>query len=148
MDRTKGTLPCESCGGSFAYRLVHAGFNDSAYAYCGDCGMTAVLGAYNPVQPPVRVRWFEAISAEVEAYLLPCPCGGAFVRNAAPRCPSCKATWSAERVAEAIEADAPGTAKGWRWQRNWTGLYFVIVEGREVNDNGASDALQVLRSVR
>jgi hypothetical protein len=34
-----------------------------------------------------------------------------------------------------IEADAPGTAKGWRWQRNWTGLYCVILADGVVHDN-------------
>jgi hypothetical protein len=38
-------------------------------------------------------------------------------------------------VAEVFEADAPGTAKGWQWQRSWTGVYFVIIEGRAVYDN-------------
>jgi len=135
MDRAKGTLACEKCGHSSAYRMLHAGFSDSAYAYCRECGMTAVLSAYGAVQPPVRVSWFEVVSSEAASYLLPCPCGGEFVHDGAPRCPSCKTSWSAERVTEAFEADAPGTAKGWRWQRSWAGAYFVVIEGRAVHDN-------------
>ena len=54
---------------------------------------------------------------------------------ARPGCLGCQGSWSAERVAKTLEADAAGTAKGWRWQRSWTGLYFVILEGRAVHDN-------------
>jgi hypothetical protein len=135
MDRAKGTLACEKCGCWSTYRLLHTGFSDSAYAYCRDCGMTAVLNAYRAVQRPVRVPWFAEVSSEAAAYLLPCPCGGEFANDRAPRCPSCKTSWSAERVTAAFEADAPGTAKGWRWQHSWTGVYFVIIEGRAVYNN-------------
>jgi transcription elongation factor Elf1 len=37
---------CEHCGESFSYRLIHNGFNESAYAYCGTCGMTALLDGW------------------------------------------------------------------------------------------------------
>jgi hypothetical protein len=97
--------------------------------------MTAFLNPFGPVPDSVQVRWYEAISTEVESHLRPCPCGGRFVRGAAPRCPICKMVLSPDAVASAIEADSPGTAKGWRWQRNWTGLCCVIVEDRVVNDN-------------
>ncbi len=135
MGRAKCTLPCEKCGRSSKYQLLHAGFSDAAYAYCRDCGMTAVLSAYGAVRPPVHVTWFEAVSSEAAAYLLPCPCGGEFVHDGGPRCPGCKTAWSAERATEILEADAPGTAKGWRWQRSWAGVYFVIIEDHAVHDN-------------
>jgi hypothetical protein len=34
-----------------------------------------------------------------------------------------------------IEAQSLGTAKGWRWQCNWQGLYCVVINGRSVKDN-------------
>jgi hypothetical protein len=33
-----------------------------------------------------------------------------------------------------IEANAPGAAKGWKWQGSWSGLYCLIVDGCEVNN--------------
>lgn len=32
---------------------------------------------------------------------------------------------SAEKATAWIEANAPGTKKGWRWQRNWIGTYAI-----------------------
>jgi uncharacterized protein YbaR (Trm112 family) len=135
MERHKGELICETCRRSFRYRLIHSGFNDSVYAYCNECTMIVLLSTYGPVPALLRLRPHEAISIEVESQLRPCPCGGRFTRGAAPRCPYCKQALSADAVAASIEADSPGTAKGWRWQRNWTGLYCVIVENRVVEDN-------------
>jgi len=132
IDRQKGELNCEACQRSFHYRLIHSGFNDSAYVYCNECGTIALLNAYGPVPDSFK---YQAISTELEGHLRRCPCGGRFTRGAAPRCPYCKQALSAHAVAASIEADSPGTAKGWRWQRNWTGLYCVIVEDRVVNDN-------------
>jgi hypothetical protein len=34
-----------------------------------------------------------------------------------------------------IEANAAGTAKGWNWQRTWSGTYSIVIEGRMVKDN-------------
>jgi hypothetical protein len=34
-----------------------------------------------------------------------------------------------------IEINAPGTKKGWRWQRNWQATYCIVIENRVVNDN-------------
>lgn len=45
ITRTDGNGTCEECGRDFPYYLVHNGFNDSAYAYCEDCGQTALLAA-------------------------------------------------------------------------------------------------------
>ena len=39
------------------------------------------------------------------------------------------------KATEWIEANAPGTKKGWRWQKNWTGLYCILVEERVTQDN-------------
>jgi hypothetical protein len=129
-------LTCSECHRAFGYRLIHSGFNDNAYAYCTQCGMTAILSGYG-IPPDTGARSFEAITVQAETYLDPCACGGRFTRGAAPRCPYCNTALSADRLADAIEANAPGTAKGWRWQRNWTGLYCLIIEDRMVKDNWA-----------
>jgi hypothetical protein len=42
---------------------------------------------------------------------------------------------SAELGASYIEKNAPGTQKGWRWQRNWSGNYCMVVEDRKVENN-------------
>jgi len=39
---------------------------------------------------------------------------------------------SAVTATSYIESNAPGTKKGWRWQRNWSGLYGIVIEGRRV----------------
>jgi hypothetical protein len=104
--------------------------------------MTALLGGYGLVPDSVQVRWYQAISTELEGHLRRCPLAGASRAAPHPRCPYCKQALSADAVAAPIEAHSPGTAKGWRWPRNWTGLYCVIVEDRVVNDNwlpGAGD---------
>jgi hypothetical protein len=38
-----------------------------------------------------------------------------------------------------IEAGAPRTAGGWRWQRNWQGLYAITIEGRVVRNPWRND---------
>jgi hypothetical protein len=75
------------------------------------------------------------IPAAMEPYLEPCPCGGGFVAGSSPRCPHCNQALSAEKAADYIEPQAPGTKKGWRWQRNWHGLYCVVINGKRVNGN-------------
>jgi hypothetical protein len=42
---------------------------------------------------------------------------------------------SADTVTVYIEANAPGTKKGLRWQRNWQATYCIVIENRVVNDN-------------
>jgi hypothetical protein len=42
---------------------------------------------------------------------------------------------SAEAVRAFLERNAPGTAIGWRWQLNWSGLYAIVVNRRVVWDN-------------
>lgn len=127
---------CEHCNRTFRYTLVHNGFNGSSYAYCGTCGLTALLSEWQlPPGLPVRVPPFAPISREVESFLEPCSCGGPSVSGACPRCPHCRAVLSAVHAADYIEAQAAGTAKGWRWQRDWEGCYCIIIENRVVNDN-------------
>ena len=127
---------CESCRGTFAYDLVHNGFADTAYAYCDRCGTTALLSGWHdaiPTGAPLRIQG--PIESETEAWLEPCACGGAFRREASPRCPHCNMVLSPELATRYIERNAPGAKKGWRWQRNWLGMYAIIIEGRVVNNN-------------
>jgi hypothetical protein len=123
---------CERCKQRFSYALIHNGFNDSAYAYCNSCGCTAFFSAWSPVPDGVSISFHQCITSDIEPYLKSCDCGGHFRAGAAPRCPHCKHPLAAEVAAEYLEANAPGTAKGWQWQRNWIGLYSIIVEGRSV----------------
>lgn len=126
---------CESCHRTFEYQLLHNGFGDTAYAYCDRCGMIALLNFYSqrPAGAPLRVHG--PIDRETERWLESCSCGGSFRRDASPRCPHCTAPLSAELATRYIEKNAPGTRKGWRWQRSWLGLYAIAVEGRMVSDN-------------
>ncbi len=97
--------------------------------------MTALLSAYSKFWPS-NVKWtYAEIAPEMQQYLRPCECGGKFSKGNSPKCPQCKEILSADRAATYIEAQSAGTAKGWRWQRNWTGLYCVVIEGRLVQDN-------------
>jgi hypothetical protein len=34
-----------------------------------------------------------------------------------------------------VEKNAPGSASGWRWQRNWQDTYAIVIEGRIQTDN-------------
>jgi len=82
----------------------------------------------------VAVRFHQRISSDVESHLRPCACGGRFRADASPRCPHCRGVLSPVTAASWIEANAPGTAKGWRWQGNWAGLYCILIERRVVKD--------------
>jgi hypothetical protein len=127
---------CESCGCTFSYRLIHNGFNDSAFAYCDRCGCEASLHYYYADVPPeAHLKVHGPVNPEAEALLQPCSCGGTFRAKAGPRCPHCNAALSADAAGSYIEANAPGTAKGWRWQGTWGGLYSLVVEGRQVRNN-------------
>jgi hypothetical protein len=57
------------------------------------------------------------------------------MKGAAPRCPHCHDTLSAEFATSYIEANAPGAKKGWRWQRNWSEMYCIVIEDKRVMDN-------------
>ncbi len=85
-----------------------------------------------PALPDCPIQ--QEICAAMEPFLKPCECNGAFRRGSSPRCLHCKQPISAD-PAPYIETNAPGTAKGWRWQRNWTGLYCIVIEDRWVEDN-------------
>ena len=125
---------CEQCSESFPYALLHNGFNNSTYAYCDSCGMTAVLDTWK-VPSAIQIQFHTVIKSEEEALLLPCECGGAFKSGVSPRCPHCHEPLSAQSAGQWLEANAPGTAKGWRWQSSWTGLYAIVIGNRLVKDN-------------
>src|SRR5260370_42671107 len=55
---------------------------------------------------------YQEICAELEEYLEPCPCGGAFKKGSHPRCPSCNRPLSAQVATSYIEKNAPGTRRG------------------------------------
>lgn len=127
---------CDTCAHTFHYRLIHNGFNDSAYAYCDSCGCEASLNGYGKDVPhEAHLKLHGPVNPEAESLLQPCPCGGAFRGSASPRCPHCKAALSAEAARSYIQANAPGTAGGWKWQGSWQGLYSLVVEERQVRDN-------------
>jgi hypothetical protein len=127
---------CESCRSYFQYVLIHNGFGDSAYAYCDECGKLCLLDCwYQEIPKSANVQWHKCIEPEIEPLLQPCSCGGHFKFGASPRCPTCHEKLSAERATTYLEKNAPGTAKGWRWQKNWTGCYCVIIESQIVRDN-------------
>jgi hypothetical protein len=119
---------CDQCKQKFSYALIHNGFNDTAYAYCDSCGCTAFFDAWKPRPNDIPMQFHQCIGKEVEGFIRPCVCGGHFKAGASPRCPHCKHELSADLATTYIEANAPGTAQGWRWQKNWTGLYAMIVE--------------------
>jgi hypothetical protein len=123
---------CDVCKWGFNYSLIHCGFSDAAFAYCDTCGFTALLSLWSA--PGGLKLEYGAISPDIQALLKSCPCGGSFGGDAGPRCPHCKAVLSASAATIWIEGNAPGAAKGWRWQRSWKGLYALIVEDRRVDD--------------
>ena len=128
---------CEHCAKQFGYYLIHSGFNDSLYAYCNACGMTADFSIYSKRFPKLiqSCEPFREICAEMEPYIQPCECGGAFKKGSSPRCPHCKRALSAETAAAYIEINAAGTRKGWGWQENWSDCYCIVIENKVVTDN-------------
>jgi hypothetical protein len=129
------TGSCEHCGASFEVALIHNGFNDSSYAYCSNCGKTAILSGWSKNWPN-GVKCTQAeIAPEMGQYLLACECGGKFFKGSSPRCPKCGQVLSADGATIYIEGQSPGTQKGWRWQRNWQGIYCVVINGHRVVDN-------------
>jgi hypothetical protein len=114
------------------------GFAECSYAYCDGCGKTAILSGWSKHWPK-GVKCTQAeIARDMEPHLLPCTCGGTFSKGNSPRCPNCKQVLSAEKAAEYIEPQSPGTKKGWLWQRDWTGLYCAVINGQCVKDNFAT----------
>ena len=130
---------CENCARTFRYRLIHNGFNDTCYAYCDTCGATSLLDVIGAPKDFLSTS-YEAIAESAEAFVAPCECGGKFRRGAGPRCPHCKQPLSAKHAAKWIEGNAAGTKMGWRWQRDWTDLYCIIVEDKVVRNNWSASA--------
>ena len=133
---------CESCSEHFPYNLLHSGFADAAYGYCDRCGTTAIISGWSkyPADAPLEVH--KAITPAIERFLANCACGGHFKSGAAPRCRSCTNPLSAELAAAWIEANAPGVSKGWRWQRDWIGLYGIVIDKHMVSDPWRPELLQ------
>jgi hypothetical protein len=132
-DERRGT--CEHCGESFAFCLTHNGFNESFYAYCSACGMTAILHTMYKDRAADGLPRHRSITAGGERYLAPCSCGGAFLPGESPRCPHCQQRLSAVAATPWIEAAyPPGSAKGWKWQQDWLGLYSITIEDRWMKD--------------
>ena len=129
-EREKSTGTCEHCRGTFGYYLIHNGFNESTYAYCAACGMTAILDTNYRDRAMEGLPMHRAITAGGERFLTACSCGGTFEVGASPRCPRCRGFLSATVAAGYIEANAPGARSGWRWQKDWQGLYCIVVENR------------------
>jgi hypothetical protein len=136
VDREDGKGICEHCKQQFGYALLHAGFAEAAYAYCDTCGKTAILSLWDKRMPrlPDCPGQQEMCSA-MEQFLKHCDCGGRFRRGAKPRCPHCRQELSAELATNYLEGNAPGTKKGWRWQKNWSALYCIVIEGNRIANN-------------
>lgn len=135
MERRDGDGECSSCRAPFGYSLIHNGFNDSAFAYCDSCGMTALFSGWSKVIPEgLELKIHGPIAAELEILIRPCACGGRFRADAPPRCVQCRAPLDAVASTSFIEKNAPGTKAGWRWQRSWKGIYAIVVDDRHVDD--------------
>ncbi len=121
---------CEHCSRNYRYSLWHSGFGESAYAYCDTCGMLATCSyrRFFPATMPPSSSNYQVIDEAWEPLLASCPCGGSFRANASPRCPHCNQPLSAEHATAHIEKNSRVIGKGWRWQRNWTGIYCMAVE--------------------
>ena|SRR5436309_9414544 len=134
MNRTDGFGLCEACGAKFPYCLIHNGFNESAYAYCSDCGQTALLDGWK-MPEAISIELHRPLASDKENLLQPCLCGGRFCGSASPRCPDCRHELSPVHAVEWIQRNASGTKGGWRWQRSWQGLYAIVIGDRVVRDN-------------
>jgi len=146
------TGDCESCLRTYRYSLYHCGFGEMSYAYCDTCGELCILSYWSNKLPlwPTGCSHHQEICSEFESMLKPCVCGGRFTKGASPRCPHCIQPLSAVHAANHIEQNSPGFARGWIWQRNWSGLHCIAIENpqhvgvmRTVNDpylenNGAT----------
>jgi hypothetical protein len=141
---TNPTGSCEHCGGTFRYRIIHNGFNDSAYAYCNKCSFTVLLSGWTQAAKRAALRIHQRITSDLEVLLKPCPCGGAFRYTADPKCPHCARALSPVDATAYIERDAQGTAKGWHWQQSWSGIYSIVINDRVVEDWWDEQALDRL----
>ncbi len=140
MSRKLDRGVCENCRRDFSYFLVHNGFNDTLFAYCDSCPYTTLLSRwYERIPKTARLHAQGPIAQELEQLLRPCGCGGKFRGSAHPRCPHCNGELSAVVARSWIEANAPGTASGWRWDGAWSGYYSIVIENRMVTDNWRDD---------
>lgn len=96
--------------------------------------MTAVIDTNYEDRATDGFPRHRSITSKGERYLAPCVCGGAFKAGAAPRCPGCTKELSATAAASWIEAGAPGTKEGWKWQNDWESLYAIIIDKRIVRN--------------
>jgi hypothetical protein len=121
---------CEHCHKEYRYEIWHTGFGDLSYAYCDSCGMLAAFNLWDPrwSKLPPNSSVHREIESILEPFLDSCICCGHFRKGSQPRCLQCKTPISSEYAATFIERNAPGTATGWRWQGNWSGLYCIAIE--------------------
>jgi hypothetical protein len=66
--------------------------------------MTGVLDSVALVPAEVLKRCGYELSKSAEAFLPSCPCGGAFKRGAAPRCPECNHIISRDEIIRMLDA--------------------------------------------
>jgi hypothetical protein len=125
---------CQQCGGTFQYRLVHNGFSNTAYAYCDHCSFTVLLSEWSEAARRVPFRSQGRISPDLECLLKQCPCGGRFLASSDPKCPNCARPLSPVDATSYIEKNAPGTAKGWRWDQSWSGVYSIVLNDQILED--------------
>jgi hypothetical protein len=126
---------CDYCGAVFVYGIFHDGQGESVYAYCDQCGELAVLNRWTLLgKLPSHV--VQPTSADIEAQLQPCECGGAFVTNAGPRCPKCKVPISDERMVQWLRQNVPGLAcHVLKDRQNWCEKYAFSINKSFVRDN-------------
>ena len=127
------SVQCHDCGQASDVRLVHSGFNGSAWAYCDTCGMLCLADIYWAGEIDDASRPGMPVSPTVQARLPPCACGGAFGGVCAPRCPKC-------RTAFLLSDFPPIFSSGYRslWRRipaltswrEYDSYYTFVVEGR------------------
>ncbi len=135
MSRKQDIGVCDTCHQQFSYYLIHNGFNDSSYTYCDKCGKTSLLDHWHNNLPKGIKLKYQVIDKRVTSFLKSCDCGGTFKKGASPRCPHCNSVLSAVEATTYIENNAPGSKKGWRWQKNWEDVYCIIIENKLVEDN-------------
>ena len=145
---------CSHCHQYFRYYLIHNERNDTAYSYCDTCGMLSLVGGHGddriPMQLEQRLLMHRVITRDLEEYLEACDCGGHFRSDSVPRCPHCQVVLSPVRCSDWIESGASANRSlkaklfkrfRWRWQRNWTGLYSIVIEDRYVKNNWKASSI-------
>jgi hypothetical protein len=130
MTRENNQGSCDKCRCTFGYYLINSGLNETFYAYCSQCGMTAVLDTGYEDRAVEGLPRHRSITPKGERYLAPCSCGGSFKAGAAPRCPHCAKELSATAAASWIESESQGSKQGWKWQNDWESLNAIVIEQR------------------